>query len=269
MANYAIGDIQGCYNALRKLLDKIKFSPKDDTLWIAGDLVSRGTQSLDVLRFIKNLDQSAISVLGNHDVSLIASYYGIFKPHPSLDAIFRAPDRDELIHWLRHRPFLQVDKSLGYAMSHAGISPQWSLNQAVRHAQEIETNLQGKHPKRWLKNMYSNEPVKWKNDLVSYKRDRYILNSFVRMRFCKKKGALDFELKKNPFQNKQKHPKLMPWFHCPIRKQLPVKVIFGHWSSLGFYQDHNVIALDTGCIWQRQLTAFQLETEIITFVECP
>ncbi len=269
MAIYAIGDIQGCYDPFRRLLDKIKFTPEKDTLWIAGDLVSRGKQSLEVLRFIKSLDKAAISVLGNHDISLIASHYGLFKPHKTLKPIFSAPDREALIDWLRNRPFLHVDKTLGYCMAHAGISPSWTLKQAISCAEEIQILLRSHQADLWLKEIYGNKPAKWKNDLKSYKRHRYSLNSFVRMRYSKAKGALDFHLNKNPFGMKDKHPHLMPWFLCPIRKPLPVKVIFGHWSSLGFYQDENVIALDTGCVWNNKLTAIQLKTEIITSVECP
>jgi bis(5'-nucleosyl)-tetraphosphatase (symmetrical) len=269
MAIYAIGDIQGCYDSLRRLLDKIQFSPEKDTLWLAGDLVSRGKQSLNVLRFIKRLDNAAISVLGNHDISLIASHYGLFPPHKTLKPIFSAPDRHELINWLRNKPFLHVDRTLGYCMAHAGISPSWTLKQAILCANEIQTLLRQDNPTAWLSEVYGNKPKKWKNELQSYKRHRYILNSFVRMRYSKQKGALDFHLKKNPFEINDKYPKLMPWFLCPIRKPLPVKVIFGHWSSLGFYRDENVIALDTGCVWNNQLTAIQLKTEITTSVECP
>jgi bis(5'-nucleosyl)-tetraphosphatase (symmetrical) len=269
MAIYAIGDIQGCYDPFRRLLDKIQFNPEKDTLWIAGDLVSRGKQSLDVLRFIKQLDHAAISVLGNHDISLIASHYGLFPPHKTLHTIFSAPDREALIHWLRHRPFLHVDKTLGYCMAPAGISPFWTLEQAMSYAEEIVIPLRSDNPRRWLKKIYGNKPKKWKEGLESYKRHRYILNSFVRMRYSKRKGALDFHLKKNPFEINDKYPKLMPWFLCPIRKPLPVKIIFGHWSSLGFYHDENVIALDTGCVWNNRLTAIQLKTEITTAVECP
>ncbi len=269
MAIYAIGDIQGCYDPFRRLLDKLQFSPERDTLWLAGDLVNRGKQSLEVLRFIKGLDKAAISVLGNHDISLIASHYGLVKPHPSLKSIFKAADREELIEWLRHQPFLHVDESLGYCMAHAGISPHWTLAEAISYAKEIQIPLRGSTAKHWLENMYCNKPTQWRNDLQSYERHRYILNSFVRMRFTKPKGRLDFHLKKNPFENKRKHGKLSPWFLCPIRKQLPLKVIFGHWSSLGFYQDENVIALDTGCVWNHKLTAIQLNTEITTAVECP
>ena len=269
MAIYAIGDIQGCYDPFRRLLDKIQFSPEKDTLWIAGDLVNRGKQSLEVLRFIKNLDKAAVSVLGNHDISLIASHYGLFKPNPTLKPIFSAPDREELINWLRNRPFLHVDKKRGYCMAHAGISPFWTIKKAIACAKEIQIPLRGKQPDRWLKEIYGNTPTKWNDDLQSYERHRYILNSFVRMRYSKQKGALDFHLKKNPFEINDKSPNLIPWFQCPIRKPLPLKVIFGHWSSLGFYQDENVIALDTGCVWHHRLTALQLNKEITTSVECP
>ena len=269
MTTYAIGDIQGCYDPLRRLLDKLQFSPEEDTLWIAGDMVSRGPQSLEVLRFIKSLDTAAVSVLGNHDISLIASHYGLFKPHSSLKPIFDAPDRYELIDWLRNRSFFHVDQHLGFCMAHAGVSPQWTLQEAMTYAKEIEIPLRGGTAKRWLKKIYGNKPAKWDNDLQSYQRHRYILNSFVRMRFSKENGALDFELKKNPFENRQKHTKLIPWFECPIRRKLPVKVIFGHWSSLGLYQNNKVVALDTGCVWNNRLTAFNLETENITDVKCP
>lgn len=269
MTTYAIGDIQGCYDSFRTLLDKLAFSPEKDTLWIAGDLVSRGNQSLEVLRFIKSLDTAAISVLGNHDISLIAGHYALIKAHHTLNPILSAPDRDELVFWLRHQPFLHVDKKLGYCMAHAGISPQWTLKKAISCANEIQIALRGDTPKRWLKEVYGNKPAKWKENLQSYERHRYILNSFVRMRFTKPQGALDFHLKKNPFENQHTHHKLTPWFQCPTRKSLPIKIIFGHWSSLGFYQDNNVISLDTGCVWNRQLTAIQLGTEITTSVECP
>ena len=260
MATYAIGDLQGCYDSLMQLLDKIQFTPENDTLWLVGDLVCRGPQSLETLRFIQSLGRSAVSVLGNHDISLIASHYELFKPHHSLEALMQAPDRDELINWLRYRPLLHVDKKLGHCMVHAGISPEWDIETAQQRAYEIEEILQNDHDlSNWFKHIYRNKPRHWSNALSGYKRHRYIINSFTRMRYSNKHGKLNFKQKMSPKVVQQQKPHLMPWFDVPNRSKIDLKIVFGHWSTLGFYDNNQVVALDTGCVWSGELTAYKID----------
>jgi len=272
MAIYAIGDIQGCYDSLQRLLEKLEFSPEKDQLWLAGDIVNRGRKSLKTIRFIKSLGDSAVVVLGNHDITLLAMYYGVLPANSSLKKLLKAKDADELIDWLRHRPVLHTDKSLGYCMVHAGISPNWTLEQAKEYAKEMEVALRGENIKTWLKNVYGNKPRRWDESLQSYARHRYILNAFTRMRFVDKKdGALNFKLKCAPvYQSKlRKRNKKLPWFMWSKRKDIPLRVVFGHWSALGYYQDESVIALDTGCVWGGQLTAVRLDSKIPTAISQP
>ncbi len=267
MAIYAIGDIQGCYDSLQRLLEKVKFTPEKDQLWLVGDLVSRGKKSLKTLRFVKSLEDSAISVLGNHDISLIAMHYGVISPTSSLKKTLNSKYREELIEWLRFRPVLHVDKKNGFCMAHAGISPQWTLKQAKQFAKEIEEPLRGSDTATWLENVYGNKPNLWSADLTGYDRHRYILNAFMRMRYCKvKNGALDFKLKGVPKMKKTNNTKYMPWFLWPERKKIKHRIVFGHWSSLGYYRDDNVIALDTGCVWGRQLTAIRLDKKSLPLI---
>jgi bis(5'-nucleosyl)-tetraphosphatase (symmetrical) len=272
MAIYAIGDLQGCYDSLQRLLEQLDFSPEKDQLWFAGDLVNRGKKSLKTIRFVKNLGDSATVVLGNHDITLLAMHYGVLRPNSYLKKLLKAKDADELIDWLRSRSIFHVDESLGFCMAHAGISPVWTLKQAQKYAKEIEISLKGENTKVWLENVYGNKPRRWSSGLESYSRHRYILNAFTRMRYCDKKdAALNFSLNRAPvYQSKmRKRNKKTPWFLWSKRKEIPLRVIFGHWSSLGYYQDENVIALDTGCVWGGQLTAVRLDNEIITAVSQP
>lgn len=272
MAIYAIGDLQGCYDSLQRLLTQLDFSPEKDQLWLAGDLVNRGKKSLKTIRFVKSLGDSATVVLGNHDITLLAMYYGVLRPNSSLKKILKAKESDELIDWLRTRSILHVDESLGFCMAHAGISPEWTLEQAKTYAKEIEVSLQSDNVKTWLENVYGNKPRRWSDSLESYARHRYILNAFTRMRYCDKKdGALNFSLKSAPvYQSKmRKRNKKRPWFLLKSRKEIPLRIIFGHWSSLGYYQDENVISLDTGCVWGGQLTAVRLDSDIISAVSQP
>lgn len=272
MAIYAIGDIQGCYDSLQRLLEKLNFSPENDQLWLAGDIVSRGKKSLKTIRYIKSLGDSAIVVLGNHDISLLAMYYGVLPVHSSLKKLLKAKEVDELIDWLRKRPVFHVDRKLGFCMVHAGISPSWSLEQAQGCATEIEVALRGENIKTWLENVYGNKPRRWSEDLQSYERHRYILNAFTRMRFCDRKdGALNFKMKGVPvYKSKlKKRNKKIPWFMCPKRKEILLQIVFGHWSALGYHQDDNVIALDTGCLWGGQLTAVRLDSEVQTVISQP
>ena len=270
MAIYAVGDLQGCYDSLQRLLDAIGFSEADDQIWFVGDIVSRGKKSLKTLRFVKSLGDSAITVLGNHDVSLLAMHYGVIPPHSSLKKLLKSKHREELMDWLRYLPFLHVDENLGYCMAHAGISPQWTLPEAQKYAKEIEAPLQGTDVATWLKQVYGNKPTLWSIELQSYARHRYILNAFTRMRYCNSRnGSLNFKLKRPPRIKKSKNAKQVPWFLLPNRKPLPSKVVFGHWSSLGYYQDSDVLALDTGCIWGGQLTAARLDTKVVMLISEP
>lgn len=261
MAIYAVGDLQGCYTAFQRLLDKVQFSPEQDTLWLAGDLVSRGKQSLEVLRAVKDLGDAAVVVLGNHDISLIAAHYGVVKAHSSLQPVMKAPDREELIEWLRFRPILHVDSELGYCMAHAGVYPLWNLNQAQQFAREIEVPIRGATIKRWLKNVYGDKPELWNESLKSYDRHRFILNAFTRMRGCQQNGGLNYSVKGTASDHQAAG--LYPWFQVPQRVLLPYKVVFGHWSAMGFYENNQVVSLDTGCVWGGKLTAVRLDSDII------
>lgn len=262
MAIYAIGDLQGCYDPLRRLLDKLQFDPNQDQVWFAGDLVNRGKQSLETLRFVSSLGKSAITVLGNHDVSLICAFHGLRKPHRTLSELVAAPDYAELVAWLAQQPFLHIDERLGYAMSHAGISPQWDLATAQTCAQQLSAQLNSDNPLAWLKAVYGDEPDVWQDDLQGVARDRYSLNAFTRMRYCRLNGSLDFENKDSPqsLVKSDTVPKLIPWFLFPRKQALGVTTVFGHWSTLGYYHSSSAIALDTGCVWGGRLTAIQLDT---------
>jgi len=259
MATYAIGDIQGCLDNLEILLEKIAFKRSTDTLWFVGDLVNRGDKSLETLRFIKSLGSSAIAVLGNHDLTLLALCEGNKKvKHHTLDAILEAPDKDELIDWLRHRPLLHHDNKLGYTMVHAGLAPQWDLAMAQDCAHELETVLQGHQFSDFMLNMFGDTPKKWDSQLKGWERLRFITNSFTRMRYCSPKGKLNFKDKGPLGTQKKGH---LPWYAVKNRKNADLKIIMGHWSTL-FGQTHNgnVFAIDTGCLWGEVLTAMQLDT---------
>jgi len=263
MATYAIGDLQGCYAPLMRLLDKLRFDPRQDTLWFAGDLVNRGKQSLETLRFVRSLRDAAVCVLGNHDISLLAAHYGLRKAHKSLKLLLDAPDYPELITWLAQRPLLHVDAQLGYAMSHAGISPQWDLATAQACAREVEAELSSPRAAKWLAQVYGDQPDTWNPADSQPDRHRYILNAFTRMRYCRADGSLEFEAKGNPFEA-NKSPivtttELIPWFNTPTKQSLGVTVLFGHWSTLGYHNGNDVIALDTGCVWGGQLSAIRID----------
>ena len=263
MAIYAIGDLQGCYKPLLRLLDKVHFDPAADTLWFAGDLVNRGKHSLETLRLVRSLGSSVVAVLGNHDISLLAAFHGLRKPHKSLKALVEAPDYPELMHWLAHRPLLHVDTELGYVLCHAGISPQWNLATARQCADEVAQQLAAPNPQAWLTQVYGDQPDKWDAQASLFARHRYILNAFTRMRYCRVDGSLDFDAKGHPrdyLPTDSKKWTLLPWFLYPHRQSLGVKVVFGHWSTLGYYNDSQVIALDTGCVWGGQLTAIRLDS---------
>ncbi len=258
MAIYAIGDIQGCFDALKSLLKKISFDPQKDTLWFVGDLVNRGDKSLETLRFIKNLGDSAVCVLGNHDLALLALSEDNNKlRHHTLHDILNAPDREELIYWLRHRPLLHHNKKLGYTMVHAGLPPQWSLKKARSYAKELETMLQSDDFPLFMKKMFGNKPNKWHKNLEGWDRLRFITNAFTRMRYCKPGGKLNFSDNGTPGTQKKGY---IPWFAATKRKSKDLKIVFGHWSTLFDHIGHsNVYPLDTGCLWGGTLTAVELD----------
>jgi bis(5'-nucleosyl)-tetraphosphatase (symmetrical) len=240
MADYAIGDVQGCYDALMRLLSHIDFNERVDRLWFVGDLVNRGPESLAVLRFIHALPIQPKITLGNHDFHLL-----------------RAPDGIELGHWLRQQPLLCYSSKLQVVMCHAGICPLWDLTQAMQFAKELETVLSGAHYSTFLSQMYGNEPNMWSDDLTGIERLRVITNYFTRMRLCDERGALALNYKGKP-EDAPKH--LYPWYKVPYRREIEVDIVFGHWAALMGRNPHPKLhAIDSGCLWGGQLTALRLQ----------
>jgi bis(5'-nucleosyl)-tetraphosphatase (symmetrical) len=268
MALYAIGDIQGCYDELQRLLEKLHFDACSDQLWLVGDLVNRGPKSLEVLRFVKALGDGAITVLGNHDLHLLATAAGIdrVKRDDTFGPIQNAPDRDELLDWLRHRPLLHNDVTCGFAMVHAGLPPQWDLAQALRCASEVESMLRSDEHKEFFQHMYGNEPDLWREDLSGWARLRFIVNCFTRLRYVDAAGRVLHKEKSAPHTRRH----LTPWFRASGRESAATRIVFGHWSTLGLVIEHNVYALDTGCVWGGALTALRLDAEPASFsIDCP
>lgn len=265
MAIYAIGDVQGCYDPLRRLLDRLAFEPAHDNLWFVGDLVNRGPQSLEVLRFVKGLGDRAVTVLGNHDLNLLVVAEGVRKPHrgDTLDSILRASDRDELLMWLRHQKLLHTAQ--GYAMVHAGLLPQWSISRALELAREAETALRGTDYHQFIRHMYGNEPACWQDALSGYDRLRVIINAMTRMRLCSAAGVMEFSHK----TGLEDAPRgFMPWYEVPGRASRDTPVIFGHWAALGLITRRNVLAIDTGCVWGRSLSALRLADRQLVQCDC-
>ncbi len=259
MAIYAIGDIQGCYDELRSLLKHIKFNPKKDQVWFVGDLVNRGPKSLDTLRYIKSLGDSAMTVLGNHDLHLLALAHGNPKHHKrgaGLEEVLNAKDSKELLDWLRHRPIVHHDAKLKVTMLHAGLPPQWSLKRTLKSAKELEATLRGPNYKTYFKQMYGNKPDIWDKQEQGMDRLRFITNCLTRLRFLDTDGRLNLKEKGNPHKD---HQGLMPWYKHPKRKTQNDTILFGHWSTLGFYYGENVYALDSGCLWGGTLTALRID----------
>jgi bis(5'-nucleosyl)-tetraphosphatase (symmetrical) len=257
MATYAIGDVQGCYDALRRLLDLVRFDTAHDTLWLVGDLVNRGPQSAQTLRFIMSLGDRAITVLGNHDLHLLVVAAGHAKKQrgDTLDDILHAPDREALLHWLRRQKLMHAGG--GYAMVHAGLSPQWSIPRALALAREVENALQGEDHDALLRVMYGNEPHAWRDDLQGDDRLRVIINAMTRMRLCTAEGRMEFRHKLAPVAEHMPAGYL-PWYDVPDRASADTPVIFGHWASLGVLLRTDVIGLDSGCVWGRKLSALRL-----------
>ncbi|MEJ2388631.1 MAG: symmetrical bis(5'-nucleosyl)-tetraphosphatase [Chromatiaceae bacterium] len=260
MATYAIGDIQGCYDELRRLLDRLGFDPAKDKLWLAGDLVNRGPDSLRVLRFVKSLGDGAVVVLGNHDLHLLALGAGneSHAKKTNLPEVLEAPDCEELLLWLRHRPLMHYDERKRFAMIHAGLPPQWDLAAALGCARELEAALRGPDCADYLHAMYGNEPSRWSEALTGMERLRFITNCFTRLRYCDADGNVSLKEKGAPGTQP---PNLMPWYLAPGRATREVRIICGHWSTLGYRAEENVWSLDTGCLWGGQLTAIRVHKQ--------
>jgi bis(5'-nucleosyl)-tetraphosphatase (symmetrical) len=255
MALYLIGDVQGCNAALGQLLDKLAFSPSRDTVFLLGDLVNRGPDSLGVLRRVIALDGAAQALLGNHDLHLLATASGVRKPHrnDTVDDILDAPDRDALLTWLRHRPMaLQAQ---GWLMVHAGVLPAWDVAQTLALAGELQAVLRGPDWLHLMHHLYGNQPDRWRDDLAGFDRLRVIVNALTRLRFCTADGVMEFETKDSA---SAAPPGFMPWFEAPGRHTAGTPVAFGHWSTLGRVQRADVLPLDTGCVWGGCLTAARL-----------
>jgi len=262
MAVYAIGDIQGCYDPFRELLDAIRFDPSADTIWLTGDLVNRGPKSLKALRFVKSLGDSAITVLGNHDLHLLALAAGKVRYRnrfETLQGVFKASDCDELIDWLRHRPLAHYDKSLKTLLVHAGTHPRWSVKKTLARAAEAEEALQGDRYRALLGKMYGNTPVQWTGKLSGYKRLRFIINCLTRMRMLTRKMRLNFSHNNAPFRARDN---LLPWYDFDDVAWSGTRIVFGHWSALGLIVLPRLVSLDTGCVWGRQLTAVRLDKRV-------
>lgn len=267
MSTYAIGDLQGCYTELQDLLNKINFDETNDQLWFVGDLVNRGPESLKCLRFVKSLGEKAKTVLGNHDLHLLAIANKVRKPHrnDTLDEILNADDAEALLNWIKHLPLLVHDESLNFTMIHAGLPPQWSLKKAKELAKETENLLQSDQFTDFIHNMYGNQPDIWSETLSGDDLHRFIINCFTRIRYLEETGKLN--LKENNAPGRQAK-NLIPWYALPNRKTNEDKIIFGHWSTVMLgeeqnFKQYNVYPLDTGCLWGGELTAMRLEDEKI------
>jgi bis(5'-nucleosyl)-tetraphosphatase (symmetrical) len=264
MSTFAIGDVQGCYDDLRRLLDHIAFDPGCDRLWLVGDLVNRGPQSAATLRFVKSLGSAATAILGNHDLHTMVVAAGVRDPHhgDTIDDILSASDRDELLHWLRHCPLMHHEGS--NAMVHAGLLPQWTVAEARRLAGEVEVVLRSDEHGEFFRHMYGNKPRRWKNSLTGYDRLRVIVNAMTRLRLCDDGGGMEFAHKTAPVDMPDGY---QPWFDMEGRRGTDARVIFGHWAALGVMVRADVACLDAGCVWGRELTAMKLDDSTLYSVD--
>jgi bis(5'-nucleosyl)-tetraphosphatase (symmetrical) len=265
MATYAVGDIQGCFHSFQSLLKRIQFNPTSDKLWLVGDLINRGSGSLEVLRWVFEHQSSIVTVLGNHDLHTLVVAEGFVSAHRSdtIQALLDAPDADELLSWLRHQPLLHFEHDC--LMVHAGLLPQWTAAKAQSLAQEVHQALSADNYREFLKHMYGNQPVQWDDALTGYDRLRLITNAMTRLRVCTQAGEMEFnfkgELASLPLG-------FLPWFELEDRVSADTTIVFGHWSAIGLRQTNNVYALDTGCLWGGALTAIRLEDKAVFQVPC-
>jgi bis(5'-nucleosyl)-tetraphosphatase (symmetrical) len=261
MATYAIGDVQGCFDELLALLERVGFNRAHDRLWFVGDLVNRGPKSLEVLRFVRELGDRAVVVLGNHDLHLITQHEGFEKKRKddTFDDVLGAPDAKELVDWLRARPMMHAEGS--WAMVHAGLLPQWSVSVAMTLAKEVETALRANSYRDFLANLYGSKPERWDDSLAGWDRLRVIVNAMTRMRYCTPEGTMEFR------NTGPKAPMgYRPWYEERSDEQ---GIVFGHWSSAGLQLNHRIAGLDTGCVWGGPLTALRLEDRWLAQVPSP
>ena len=269
MAVYAIGDIQGCYDPFCRLLEAIRFEPGSDTLWLTGDLVNRGPKSLKTLRLVRELGDAVITVLGNHDLHLLALASGAIgsrKNLATLDRVLAADDLEDLVDWLRRRPLVHYDEDMDALLVHAGIYPTWSIRKALARAAEVETALRGKHYADFLANMYGDTPWKWRGSLKGSRRLRFIVNTFTRMRMLTSTGRLNFSFANSHHRARRGQ---VPWFRYPDNAWGETRIVFGHWSALGLIALPNLLSLDTGCVWGRQLTAIRIDRPALRVFQVP
>jgi bis(5'-nucleosyl)-tetraphosphatase (symmetrical) len=265
MAIYALGDIQGCYSALQRLTDEIGFNPQQDTLWLVGDLVNRGPDSLGVLRWVKGLGPSAVVVLGNHDLHLLAAAEGV-RPVGKGDTfqdILEAPDREDLLSWLRQQRLLYRENDV--VLVHAGLLPQWTAREAEALATEVQEVLRGPDYRTLLREMYGSTPAQWSPDLTGMLRCRVIVNALTRLRFCTPGGEMDLQHNGPP---ESAPPGFLPWFALPNRKNSDVVIVSGHWAAMGLRLTANLLALDSGCVWGQKLSAVRLGDRRLYQVRC-
>jgi bis(5'-nucleosyl)-tetraphosphatase (symmetrical) len=273
MATYAIGDVQGCYDELKTLLTQINFNSDSDQLWFCGDLVNRGPKSLKTLRFIRSLEDNAITVLGNHDLHLLATAYDHRKPgkKDTLDAILQADDCFDLLDWLRQQHLAFHNEDNNITMLHAGIHPDWSIAKTLQLANEIEQLLQSDNHINFYKHMYGDKPLVWSDDLSGWSRYRFITNTLTRLRYCDKHGKPALNAK-GPPGTQPEH--LLPWYEIPNRQSQYDDIIFGHWSTLphaGLSSINNAYAIDSGCLWGGLLTAMRIDKKPFEYTRlaCP
>ena len=269
MAQYVIGDLQGCYDPFRRLLDKINFDPAKDKLWLTGDLVNRGPESRRTLSFVRSLGSSAITVLGNHDLHLLALAHDVKFTKARFDALWKilgSEDCDDLLNWLRMQPLAHYSKELKTLMVHAGVPPQWTVKKTLSYAAEVEETLKSDDYDVFLDEIYGNKPDKWSGSLTGIKRLRFIVNALTRMRMIDAEGRIDFTHTGPPTTAAKT---LTPWFAAPSACWQGTRIVFGHWSALGLLVNKQLVAVDTGCVWGRQLTAVKLtKKSVITAVQC-
>jgi len=267
VTTWVIGDLHGCLEPLERLLHALRYDPASDRLWFTGDLANRGPEPLQTMRYVRDLGDSAITVLGNHDLHLLAVIHGVRKPSPkdTFDRVLAAHDRDELEHWLRRRPLMHTDKALGATLVHAGIHPHWTLAEARRHARELEEILPTRRFERFVRRLYGDTPARPAVGLDKHDRRRLSVNVFTRMRYCTRGGALDFDCSGPPATAPAR---LVPWYRVPGRRPLGTRLLFGHWSSHPGMSPSDVLPLDRGCVWGGALVAHALESGETVSVRC-
>lgn len=266
MATFAIGDVQGCFSALERLIQQLQFDAMKDRLWFVGDLVNRGPDSASVLRYIKHLGDSAVTVLGNHDLHLLAVAAGCVaaREKDTFQDVLTATDRDDLLEWLRHQRVLHREGDI--AMVHAGLLPQWSVKDADGYAQEVQTSLRSIDYRSFLTALYDDKRARrWSSGMTGMNRLVVITKVLTRLRICTVEGRMDLSFKRPPEQAPSGY---LPWFQVPNRLNTDAAILFGHWAALGLHLQDNVIGLDSGCVWGRQLTAVRLEDRQVFQVSC-